>query len=387
MVTLKHIAHEAGVSPGAVSKVLNGRGTEARISPERAALISSIARRLNYHPNAAARSMRSRQTGHVGLLIPNARDFPATNPQAYYTIIGVNLGLESAGYVLSLVRITDVADLAAGDDEGARTGPARAGQSRVFRERMLDGMIVITHVPAAFAERVERLVPRVVWADANVWRDRHCIRRDEFHAGRTAAEGLLAAGYRRLVWHGTFDADAHTHYSHGDRLAGVRAAATAAAAVLVELKTDWCWRGGLVSQYRPLLRPDTAVIAEDVLRARMVAHAAWELRRTPGADFGLACCEDTPEVANTWPDLARVEFDRYDLGRRAAEMLAARLANPDAGCASYQLRGRWIAGRTARRGAAEIADGAPGLASPADAMDVLVHEGRRLAVSPAASQG
>jgi LacI family transcriptional regulator len=391
MVTLKHIANEAGVSAGAVSKVLNGRATEARISPSRAAQINAIARRLNYHPNAAARTMRSRRTGHVGVLIANAPEDPGTCPQAYYTIVGVNIGLEEAGYVLSLVRITDVS----GDRAGRALNPLHDhSASRVFRERMLDGLIVTTHVPAVFAERIERLVPTVVWADANVWRPTDCIRRDEYHAGRTATEGLLAAGYRRVVWHGTFDAAFDTHYSHADRLAGVRDAAAEGGVGVVAVKTNWQWQPALVAEYRPLLRPDTAVVAEDVLHARMVAHAAFELRRAPGVDFGLACCEDTPELTNTWPDLARVEFDRHDLGRRAAAMMVARLGDPEAACESYRLRGRWIpgptAGRPGRSGAfdqalAAIRAGAqPAAAAPVAPTAEIVQHGHDGATGPGA---
>jgi len=69
--TLKDVAAEAGVSIAAASKVLHGRGSNIRVSPEKAENIQTAARDLNYVPNSLAQSMRLGRTGAIGLVFEN----------------------------------------------------------------------------------------------------------------------------------------------------------------------------------------------------------------------------------------------------------------------------------------------------------------------------
>jgi LacI family transcriptional regulator len=70
MTTLSHIAREAGVTEMTVSNVLNGKNKENRpSSAKRASEIRTIAARLGYRPNAAARAVASGRFGAYGLLI------------------------------------------------------------------------------------------------------------------------------------------------------------------------------------------------------------------------------------------------------------------------------------------------------------------------------
>ena len=57
-VTLKDIAREAGVSPGAVSFVLNNSHEKHRISKPTVDRVRRIAKEMGYHPNIAARNLR-----------------------------------------------------------------------------------------------------------------------------------------------------------------------------------------------------------------------------------------------------------------------------------------------------------------------------------------
>lgn len=69
--TLKDVAAEAGVSIAAASKVLHGRGANIRVSTEKAESILSVAKGLNYVPNALAQSMRLGTTSAIGLVFEN----------------------------------------------------------------------------------------------------------------------------------------------------------------------------------------------------------------------------------------------------------------------------------------------------------------------------
>ena len=65
MVTLKDIAKECGVSFSTVSKALQG---SAEISSEKIKLIQTKAQEMGYHPNIAARTLRTNKTYDIGVI-------------------------------------------------------------------------------------------------------------------------------------------------------------------------------------------------------------------------------------------------------------------------------------------------------------------------------
>ena len=66
MVTIRHIAREAGVSVGTVSNVLNN---SSFVSDETRERVLGIIRQHNYRPSAVARSLATRQTRLFGLIV------------------------------------------------------------------------------------------------------------------------------------------------------------------------------------------------------------------------------------------------------------------------------------------------------------------------------
>ncbi len=66
--TLVDVGREAGVSAMAVSAVLNGVRTSARIAPDTRARILEAAARLDYRPNAAARALIRRRMNTLGVV-------------------------------------------------------------------------------------------------------------------------------------------------------------------------------------------------------------------------------------------------------------------------------------------------------------------------------
>lgn len=68
-VTLKQIAQEVGLSPSAVSLVLNDQ--PCRISAENRRRIKEVAERMHYVPNQIARSLVTQQSHTLGLIVPN----------------------------------------------------------------------------------------------------------------------------------------------------------------------------------------------------------------------------------------------------------------------------------------------------------------------------
>jgi LacI family sucrose operon transcriptional repressor len=67
MATLKDIAERLGVSITTVSRVLNGKGS---ISQETKEKVFQVMKELDYHPNEMARSLVSKNSHVIGLIVP-----------------------------------------------------------------------------------------------------------------------------------------------------------------------------------------------------------------------------------------------------------------------------------------------------------------------------
>jgi LacI family transcriptional regulator len=332
--TLRDVALEAGVSIDTVSRVLNGKGKEKWPSAmRRAQEIRAIAERLNYRPNAAARAIRSSQTKVIGALVRNNPRDRHIHPVAYETLLGINEGLEAAGYVLSVIRFDDVQfDTEAG--------------SRVFREHMVDGMIAMESIPQNVVERLGELMPNCVWANTNVWTDKGCIRRDEVAVGEMVATRLMDLGYRKLVIVGGTRASV-PHYSHMDRFNGVMRVAKRHNIAVERVQMAWSPTFNPDQFPVQLIDRSVAFIAEGTYWAHWLTHLAEGMGKTPAYHFGLACCDESSEIRRYWPGLSRVTFDHYEMGMTAARMLLEQLGNAGKPASSVMFGGQWHAGNTA----------------------------------------
>ena len=203
--SIKDIAQEAGVSNKTVSRILNGENKEVWPSSiRRANQVREIAERLNFRPHAMARTMRTNKTQMIGVLIRNASDLPDIAPSNYEIILGIYHYLENTDYEICLVHQADMSK-----------------RSRIFRERMLDGLIVLGNFEKDMIEEIRAISPNCVWGNTNVDEPTGCIRRDEFEAGRLVGQAILACGYKRLIWIGTSKEKSNLHYSKIDRLDGL----------------------------------------------------------------------------------------------------------------------------------------------------------------------
>ncbi|MDD7910823.1 LacI family DNA-binding transcriptional regulator [Pseudovibrio exalbescens] len=92
--TIKDVAQHAGVSVATVSRLLNGKG-KGRVSTEVAAKVHAAVEALGYRPSAAGRSLKTRQTRNIGILIPSL-----SNPVFAEIFAGVNDHARREGYTL-----------------------------------------------------------------------------------------------------------------------------------------------------------------------------------------------------------------------------------------------------------------------------------------------
>ena len=96
-VTLKDIARAADVTTATVSYVINNTPGQS-IAAETRERVLRAARELNYVPNSAARALRRRRSGCVGVVAKKNLAVPRFSQ----TIRGIQSRLEDVGYNLLL---------------------------------------------------------------------------------------------------------------------------------------------------------------------------------------------------------------------------------------------------------------------------------------------
>ncbi len=124
MVTIKEIAERCGVSITTVSRVLNNKGDS--ISEKTKERIFRVVDELNYVPNAVARSMVTKRTNNIALIVPDI-----SNPFFADIAKGAERTCVNRGFHLFLCN----SDM---DKEVEKE------YIRVLRKRLVDGMIITT---------------------------------------------------------------------------------------------------------------------------------------------------------------------------------------------------------------------------------------------------
>jgi LacI family transcriptional regulator len=102
MVTIRDVARESGFSITTASMVLNNGNGMNRISADTRAHILKIARRLGYRPNLFARSLRSRRSHTLGVVV-----FDLTDPYCTQILRGIQNHSRSSGL---FPLVTDLQD-------------------------------------------------------------------------------------------------------------------------------------------------------------------------------------------------------------------------------------------------------------------------------------
>ncbi|HYG95383.1 MAG TPA: LacI family DNA-binding transcriptional regulator, partial [Nocardioides sp.] len=208
--TLDEVARLAGVSRATASRAINGGN---RVSPAALAAVESAVRTLGYTPNPAARSLVTRRTDSIALVVPEPDERVFSDPFFVHTLRSVNRVLETRDLQLVLLL--------------ARPGDEERRMLRYLRKRHIDGAVVVSHhsgdrladhlaslgLPCAFVGRPWSSADRVAYVDT-----------DNVAGGREATARLLGRGCRRV---GTVAGPADMT-AGADRLEGWRSAVRAA---------------------------------------------------------------------------------------------------------------------------------------------------------------
>src|SRR2546429_8588430 len=95
--TIHEVARAAGVSHQTVSRFLKGQGG---LKPQTVLKVTEAIEKLDYRPNLAARSMRTRRSGRIAVVLPGPTDFVPTR-----LLNGAASAAHEAGYLLDIVGL------------------------------------------------------------------------------------------------------------------------------------------------------------------------------------------------------------------------------------------------------------------------------------------
>ena len=132
---IKEVARQAGVSVGTVSNVLCGVSS---VNEELRERVGAAIRKLDYHPNHIARSLKSRQTKMLGMVISDI-----TNPFPL-VVRGAEDAASARGYFLITFNTDD------------RIERERQVLS-LLRSRRVDGVLLVV-APNSDAGHIERVI-------------------------------------------------------------------------------------------------------------------------------------------------------------------------------------------------------------------------------------
>nr|CEL17737.1 Ribose operon repressor [Kibdelosporangium sp. MJ126-NF4]CTQ91039.1 Ribose operon repressor [Kibdelosporangium sp. MJ126-NF4] len=308
VATINDVATKAGVSTATASRALNGKST---VDPMLAARVLSAAAELGYQPNGPARNLRRQETAVLALIISDVE-----NP--FFTSIarGVEDVAQAVGYSVVLCN----------SDESPEK--ERRYIDVAIQERVAGVVLSPTGTSTNVDLLTTRRTPLVAVDRALPTGTADMVLVDTRSAAEQATTHLITQGYDRV---GCVTGPAGIPTAD-DRLAGykdaLRAAKRRTSAKLVrrsEFRADGAYQATINLLTAPE-RPDALLVANSTM-AIGVLDALSTLDLRLGRDVGVVAFDDAPWAPLVNPPLSVVSQPAYDIGKVAAELLMARIAD------------------------------------------------------------
>ncbi|MEA4823195.1 MAG: LacI family DNA-binding transcriptional regulator [Clostridiaceae bacterium] len=303
-VSLKEIAQALGVSVATVSRVASGQGV---VREETRLRVEEAMRSMGYAPNLVARSLKTRSTRTVGILVPDITEsfFGGIIKSAVRTLEARGYGIllcdtdesreKEAFYLESLVRqrVDGVILASLGADEG------------VF-SRLRDASIAVTQIDTLSTDTESAVLI------------------DNRAAGVMGAEYLLSRGYRRI---GVI-VGSQREYTGRLRLAGTLTACRRGGAEPTVREGDFKEASGYTAALSLLDETDPPD-ALFIHSSKMTYGAIKALRergiRYPG-DIALLGFDLPDPFQAMSPGVSSIVQPEVEIGATAAELLLWRIA-------------------------------------------------------------
>jgi DNA-binding LacI/PurR family transcriptional regulator len=302
---MEDVAREAGVSRALVSLVMRG---QPNVSADRRRRVLEVAGRLGYRPNAMARSLASRRTRTVGVILDDLR-----NPFFAEIAGGVEELASDLGYQLLL-------------GAGGRLARRERTALATLLEYRVDGLILVSpRMRAADIAAAAAEVPLVVVGRQVRGVDADSVLIDERHGTGLVLDHLVGLGHERIAHvdggRGAGGPQRRSAYLRGMRIRGLASRARVIAG-------DFTEEAG-TSAARTLLTgsdlPTAVFAANDMVAAGLLGEFDRAGREVPG-DVSIVGYDNISIAHLAHVSLTTVDQPRTAMGRMALELLLERIS-------------------------------------------------------------
>ncbi|MFD2672570.1 LacI family DNA-binding transcriptional regulator [Marinicrinis sediminis] len=326
-VSIKDVATKAGVSTATVSHVIN----QTRfVSEETKIKVRQAMKELKYRPNSVARSLRSRKSHIIGLLVPI---IPSDTSNFFFMSIaqGIEHVLKEHGYNLILSN----------SNENLQT---EIEQLEVFNSQLVDGLIM-----APAADNHEQLSEVLGGEYPVVFIDRKpegfegdYILADGAHVTYEAVSLLLGKGHKKIGFiTGKLDLT-----TSNERLEGYRKAYQEQG---MEIASTWIQEGA--SSFECGFELAEKLLNEEQVTALLVANNIMSMgafaclqqmgKKVP-QEVAIIGFDDYRWTEITVPPLTMIRQPSFELGQTAAKRLLERINQPDMDVTEIRLKSELI---------------------------------------------
>jgi LacI family transcriptional regulator len=304
-VTIKDVAREANVSVATVSRALNGHENVAESVRRR---VVQVAAELRYSPHHAARSLSSRRTHTIGVVLPDLHG-------EFFSELMRGIDQVAREHRLHLLV------------SSYHGNPQEQGAALLAMRGRVDGLLVMS----PFADEADRLaqdlvpgLPAVLMNSATAGDGVPAVSIDNRGGARRMTAHLLECGYRRIA----FIAGPEGNFDARERLRGYREVLQEALPGVAPRVVPGAFdeasghRAGTALLASGDL-PDAVFAANDMMALGCLyafSHGGVQVPR----DIALAGFDDIPLARYVHPSLTTMQVDIAELGGRALRALLAQ---------------------------------------------------------------
>lgn len=312
-VTIKDVAKEAGVATSTVSRVLSNN---PKISEETKAKVNEAIKKLNYKPNAIARSLANNKTKILGVVLPSEADDLLTNPFFINAMKGMSIYAQNKNYYITYVFAKD------GKKEFESI-------KEITNTNLIEGIILLrvneNDESIKFLNNIE--FPFVAIGRPEKTEDILWVDNDNFQAMYNVVNRLIQKGHKKIGFIGAIK----TLNMSKDRLKGYKMALEVNG---LNYDEDLVIHKQLFKENtgydaaKELLRKNeiTAIVTTDDLLAFGVSQLLNEKNLEK---ISLVGFNNIQLSKYQTPPLASVDINADDLGYYAAKLLIEKLENQD----------------------------------------------------------
>lgn len=312
-VTLDDISKRAKVSKMTVSRVLTGKG---QVAPKTKEKINRIIKELDYQPNLLARSLSSKKTSIIGVVL-SKREHMFMFDYTTKVLSGIMDVAIDHDYQLMLCPISTDKD-------------TKGEYERLVRSKMLDGVVLLKRKEGDpyISELIDLDFPFVMLNYKKFSDTISFVDSENFHGAQIAVEHLYSRGHRKIA----FVRGRIGETNSNDRFLGYQGALTDLG---LEFKDEWVIHGEFDQEvaYREcdkllgLEDSPTAIFCADDNMALGVMKRLNELKVKIPEDMAVVGFDDIQFGSISNPTLTTVRQPIYEIGRRGMEVLMRLINN------------------------------------------------------------